>query len=267
MLDITMVGTYRVSATLHDRVSGTNYVRTVYKDIVVTDCSLAECFGNYRPQTNFVEDFGDFVAGGPRRPVTTGTIEYEYNGNAYTSANTNNWPLEDNDYTVYYHAIRGGRPEWGDIYDHTNDGRLGGMLIANSAHEKKTFYKREVNDLCPGAKYNFSAWFINLNSLQVLNNTCASYNDDYRYAGVTFIVRNAATGIAIGSFYTGDVSMDLRRNDPGTHRLTGWQRYGGTVTLPPGVTDVTVEIRNENPGGCGNDIAVDDISFEFCAPD
>src|SRR5690606_15586203 len=115
-------------------------------------------------------------------------------------------------------AIRGGRPEWGDIYDHTNDGRLGGMLIANSAHEKKTFYKREVNGLCPGAKYNFSAWFINLNSLQVLNSTCANYNDDYRYAGVTFIVRNAATGLPIGSFYTGDVSMDLRRNNPGDHR-------------------------------------------------
>ncbi len=268
MLDMTMVGKYYVKATLYDGVRNgrPRYTREREVEIDVTDCSMAECRGSFTPATNFKEDFGTFTAGGPRRAVTGATVEYQWNSNPYVAGNTSNgWPLSDDWYTIYYNAIRGGRPEWDNVDDHTNNG-YGGMMIANSSNNPKTFYKREVNDLCPGAKYNFSAWFINLNSHQVLTNTCAGYGSRYQYAGVTFIVKNKANGATIGQFYTGDVSMDLRRNDPGNQRLTGWQQYGGTVTLPPGVTDVTVEIKNNNPGGCGNDIAVDDIEFKFCAP-
>ncbi|WP_423735331.1 gliding motility-associated C-terminal domain-containing protein [Chitinophaga caseinilytica] len=266
LLDMKEVGTYTIRATLYRRYSGTNYVREVEQTISVSDCPITKCLGDFAPNTNFKEDFGTFTAGGPRRPVTSGTIDYNYNSNPYVAGNTsNNWPLADDWYTVYYNAIRGGRPEWDNVDDHTNNG-LGGMLIANSSEQPKTFYKREVNDLCPGAKYNFSAWFINLNSHQVLTSTCAGYGGTYQYAGVTFIIRNKATNAIIGQFYTGDVSMDLRRLDAGDQRLTGWQQFGGTVTLPPGVKDVTVEIKNDNDGGCGNDIAVDDINFEFCAP-
>ncbi len=268
MLDMTMVGKYYVKATLYDGVRNgrPRYVREREVEIDVTDCSMAVCRGSFTPTTNFIEDFGTFTAGEPRRAVTGATVEYQWNSNPYNAGSTaNGWPLSDDWYTIYYNAIRGGRPEWDNVDDHTNNG-LGGMMIANSSNNPKTFYKREVNGLCPGAKYNFSAWFINLNSHQVLTNTCAGYGSRYQYAGVTFIVKNKLTGAVIGQFYTGDVSMDLRRNDAGNQRLTGWQQYGGTVTLPPGVTDVTVEIKNNNPGGCGNDIAVDDIEFKFCAP-
>ncbi len=266
LLDMKEVGTYTIRATLYRRYNGTNYVREVQQNISVSDCPITKCLGDFAPDTNFEEDFGTFTAGGPRRPVTSGTIDYNYNSNPYVAGNTSNgWPLADDWYTVYYNSIRGGRAEWDNVDDHTNNG-YGGMLIANSSEQPKTFYKREVNALCPGAKYNFSAWFINLNSHQVLSSVCAGYGSPYQYAGVTFIIRNKATNAIIGQFYTGDVSMDLRRLDAGDQRLTGWQQFGGTVTLPPGVEDVTVEIKNNNDGGCGNDIAVDDIKFEFCAP-
>ncbi|WP_217607526.1 hypothetical protein, partial [Chitinophaga sp. GbtcB8] len=34
----------------------------------------------------------------------------------------------------------------------------------------------------------------------------------------------------------------------------------------PGLTDVIVQMRNNAPGGSGNNLAVDAISFSYCTP-
>ncbi|WP_346320999.1 hypothetical protein, partial [Chitinophaga sp. YIM B06452] len=251
--NVNQIGTYTVRARLY---IGTTYTE-VTKTFVSEDCSMDVCEGTFTPSTNFKETFGTFATNeAPRALPPPATIGYTFDGDG---------ELRDDFYSIHYSARIGGKNEWGDIFDHTNDGN-GGMLIANSSEEPRLFYSRLVTGLCPGAKYNFSAWFINLNSLGVLNNVCENWDDPYQYAGVTFIVRNAADNSIIGQFNTNDVSMDLSINNGGNQRMTGWQQFGGTVTLGPGETNVYVEIRNNNPGGCGNDIAVDDIEFVFCAP-
>ncbi|MFY1004897.1 hypothetical protein ACNF5F_26070, partial [Escherichia coli] len=45
-----------------------------------------------------------------------------------------------------------------------------------------------------------------------------------------------------------------------------WQQFGFFFTTPPNVTDVVVRIFNNAPGGCGNDLALDDITFRPCGP-
>ncbi|MRG44417.1 T9SS type B sorting domain-containing protein [Chitinophaga sp. SYP-B3965] len=250
------VGIYNITVTIY-YTSGGGQVRnrTRSQSFEVFDCSMDECEGTFTPATNFKETFGQFYAGAPRRAVDPpATVGYTYAPSA---------DLADDFYSIHYNSRTGGRPEWDNVGDHTDNG-YGGMLIANSSDNPKLFYRRTINGLCPGAKYNFSAWFINLNSLTVLSNTCQ--REDYRYAGVTFVVRNASNNAIIRQFNTNDVSMDLSRNLPGDQHLTGWQKFGGTLTLAPGQQNVIVEIMNNNPGGCGNDIAVDDIEFVFCAP-
>ncbi len=249
MLDMNQVGLWTVKVTFYEgrnRNGSVTYTNTKTRTIRVIDCTMSVCYGSYKPNSNFIENFGQFTANGPRTQVTTGTIEYRYNGNPFisTTNTSNGWPLEDDWYTVYYNAIRGGRPEWDDVNDHTNDG-LGGMLIANSSHDPKTFYSRDVPSLCPGAKYNFSAWFINLNSHKVLSYTCAGGDASYQYAGVEFIVKNKVGGAVIGRFYTGDVSMDLRRVDTtaDAKRLLGWQKFGGPLPSLPALLTLSWKSR------------------------
>ncbi|QEH42262.1 hypothetical protein [Chitinophaga sp. XS-30] len=148
--EVLQEGQYTVTVTIEYMQSGTlrtSNSRT--KQFTAYDCSMDECEGTFTPSTNFKETFGTFVAGGPRRQVAApATVEYNF----LSSGN-----LADNDYSIYYNSRLGGRPEWDNVGDHTDNGN-GGMLIANSSDEPKLFYRRPVNNLCPGAKYNFSAW-------------------------------------------------------------------------------------------------------------
>ncbi|RAJ06992.1 gliding motility-associated-like protein [Chitinophaga skermanii] len=239
---LTQTGTYTVKLDMRN---SSNQTRTVTKTITVYDCAIEKCLGTYTSANNFKETFGTFATGGPRRDLPAGTITYNYQS-------TNS--LTDNEYCVYYNSRSGGRPEWVNSGDHTGDTN-GGMLIANSDYDARTFYTKEINNLCPGAVYNFTAWFQNLNGYDVFTNNCQT---DYKYAGVTFNIRNKSNGALIKSFTTYDVSMDL--NGP------AWQQYGGSIRLLPGQESLILEIVNLNPGGCGNDIAIDDIAFEYCAP-
>jgi gliding motility-associated-like protein len=208
---------------------------------------MALCPGVNEDMPGFKEDFGSVTTRVPLDP-SRGTIEYQYEPTAN---------LADSFYCISNQMRQ--RPEWDTSKDHTLNTN-GGMLVANSSYEKITFYSRRVNGLCKGANYNFSAWFRNANGRSVLESTCRG---GYIYAGVTFEILNAANNALLATFNTYDVSMPLHK-DKGQNR--GWQQYGGSFKTPPGVENVIVRIRNNNPGGCGNDIAIDDISFKYCAP-
>jgi len=223
----------------------------------VVDCPITVCKGSATSGKDFKETFGTVAPGAQvALDPARGSIQYIYQST---------YGLNDNYYAISSQMQL--RTEWDQSLDHTRDGTgglEGAMLVANSAIEKKEFYSREVRGLCPGAVYNFSAWFRNANGKGVLENNC---QNDYIYAGVTFEVRDLSTNALLASFNTNDVSMPLHSValDPNG----GWQKYGGTFKTNPNatsLTDVKVIIKNNNPGGCGNDIAIDDIEFAYCAP-
>ncbi|MEO6673980.1 MAG: hypothetical protein ABIN93_11170 [Ginsengibacter sp.] len=62
-------------------------------------------------------------------------------------------------------------------------------------------------------------------------------------------------GLTIAQFCTGEVP-----------RLEApyWRRYMAIFTTPPSETALTLTMINNNPGGCGNDFALDDITFREC---
>jgi len=49
--------------------------------------------------------------------------------------------------------------------------------------------------------------------------------------------------------------------------LREWNTYGFTFTTGPGVTEVSLSLVNNAPGGIGNDLILDNISFQACGPE
>ncbi|GAA0561306.1 gliding motility-associated C-terminal domain-containing protein [Chitinophaga japonensis] len=245
-IEFLRAGTYTVRAVVRNGGPTSTPTANITRTIVVENCPMDICRGQNTNMAGFMEDFGSTTTRIELDP-SRGEIEYD-------PQLTN--PLNDNYYSISNQMQL--RPEWEASLDHTGNTN-GAMLVANSAIQPMLFYSRRVNGLCTGATYNFSAWFRNANGQQVLENSCQG---GYIYAGVTFEILNAANNALLASFNTNDVSMPLQANPPNR----GWQLYGGSFKTPPGVSDVIVQIRNNNPGGCGNDIAIDDISFAYCAP-
>ncbi|HEY8958546.1 hypothetical protein, partial [Chitinophaga sp.] len=233
----------------------------ITKQIYVKDCTIQPCLGNTTSNSDFLEDFGKF-----KKNATASRSNSAVTGYNYVAMPLNGANFIDDSYNIFWHTqIRG---EWVYSTDHTGStvDSVGGMLIANSSINKKSFYTKDNVTVCPGSSYNFSAWFLNVNSYNVFNYNCAwGNNDGYHYAGVTFLIinkkgsTNKALWDTLARFKTYDVSMHLES--------PAWQQYGGSFKTPGGVTSVTLEIVNDRLGDCGNDIAIDDIKFNYCSPD
>jgi hypothetical protein len=46
-----------------------------------------------------------------------------------------------------------------------------------------------------------------------------------------------------------------------------WRTVRFSFTTVPGQTSVELSLRNNAPGGLGNDLAIDNISFRACGPE
>ena len=64
----------------------------------------------------------------------------------------------------------------------------------------------------------------------------------------------------------GSVLQTYNTNTIGSLSVPTWQQFGFFFTTPTNVSDVVVRIFNNAPGGCGNDLALDDITFRPCGP-
>lgn len=125
--------------------------------------------------------------------------------------------------------------------DHTGGGNF---MLVNASYQPGDFFLTSVNDLCPNTTYEFAAWLMN-----VLVTNGIKPN-------VTFTIEKP-DGTVLGQFFTGDI--------PETTAPV-WKQYGLYFTTPPGNASVVLRMTNNAPGGVGNDIALDDITFRPCGP-
>lgn len=128
-------------------------------------------------------------------------------------------------------------PTWLQIQDNSPD-QDGYMMVINASHEPGLFYEKEISGLCDNTLYEFSADVINLIKREV---------QDFIKPKLVFLING------VEEFTTGDIQQDEK-----------WIKYGFTFTTQPGETTVKLSIRNEAPGGNGNDLALDNISFQAC---
>jgi gliding motility-associated-like protein len=126
--------------------------------------------------------------------------------------------------------------------DHTGNG---GFMLVNASFAPGDFFLTTVTNLCPNTTYEFASWIMNVmkpfNSIQ---------------PDITFTIETPA-GVVLKQFNSGNIGI--------TGQPT-WIQYGFYFTTPPNNASIVLRIRNNAPGGYGNDLALDDITFRPCGP-
>jgi gliding motility-associated-like protein len=131
-------------------------------------------------------------------------------------------------------------PSWLEIGDNSNDPN-GYMMVVNASFAPGLFYEQSVSGLCENTLYEFSADIINLIRIGTTNHADPD---------VSFLL----DGVVI--FTTGNIP-----------KTESWNTYGFTFTTAPGQQSLTLSLQNNAPGGNGNDLAIDNISFRACGPE
>lgn len=137
-------------------------------------------------------------------------------------------------YTGNWHAV---------THDHTGDAN-GRFMLVNATTAPKDFYVRQLDGLCTGTSYQFSAW--------VLNMMTATGSDP----DLSFSIEQL-DGTQIESFDT--------RNIPKTANAD-WKQYSFEFSMPADISSVIIRIHNNGTSDLGNDIALDDIMFRPVGP-
>jgi hypothetical protein len=130
--------------------------------------------------------------------------------------------------------------------DSTSD--AGYMLIVNADLATSEAYHQVIGGLCPNTYYQFSAWIKNIcPNCGIDSNSVAEYTPGV-LPNLTLVVDS------------------IDRISSGNLDTVGWQQKGFVFLTGPTETSITISIRNNAPGGGGNDWALDDISLSTCPP-
>ncbi|MGA0558525.1 gliding motility-associated C-terminal domain-containing protein [Larkinella sp. VNQ87] len=139
--------------------------------------------------------------------------------------------------------------------DHTPGDQNGTMLVVNASFEPGEFYSKSVSGLCSGITYEFSVWVMNLMS-PMQTDGCNAIEPVPLNPNITMTIART-DGRPLQMFTTGSI---------GRSASPTWLRYSILFTMPPAENTVVVKLINQGPGGCGNDLALDDIQFRPCHP-
>lgn len=130
-------------------------------------------------------------------------------------------------------------PSWLRIGDRSPD-TDGYMMVVNASFEPGIFYDQFVDGVCENTLYEFSADVINLVS---------RHTGGHHDPNVSFLIDGKV------KFNTGNIRQDEQ-----------WRTVGFTFKTKTGQNSVRLTLRNNAPGGTGNDLALDNISFRACGP-
>ena len=164
---------------------------------------------------------------------------------------------------------------WDVIGDHTgasdplagnppadvNNSATGGyMVVINAAYRADTAFQDTVRNLCPNTSYEYAAWFRNI---------CKNCGVDS--TGIQAMAAGyRPTGPGDSSGVHPNLTFNINGYDyytTGDMGYTGqWVKKGFTYRTGPGETEMVINIRNNAPGGGGNDWAIDDIGVATCSP-
>ncbi|WP_432672212.1 T9SS type B sorting domain-containing protein [Flavobacterium sp. SM2513] len=206
--------------------------------ISVSHAQLSFCGGS-TGDAIFTETFGNGTAFGP--PLAPGLTTYPF---------VNGAP-NDGFYTVNY--LTNLYSSWHNSPDHSpdvTDGPNGKCLIVNANNNVSgEFYKRSVTGLCVNTTFEFSAWLMNVYNPN--SNVCTNNQIPIN---VRFEIWNETETVLLSSGNTGNI---LGSTSP------LWQQFALVFTTS-NETSVVLIMKNNGVGGCGNDLAIDDIAFKSC---
>jgi len=177
---------------------------------------------------------GDFGSGTPNVVQTNPGLApgFQY---------TTQVPPDDGEYTLTnnINAWSFVYPTWLRIGD--NDVNPNGyMMVVNASFAPGIFYEQVIDNLCENTLYEFTADVANL---------IRTGTTGHILPNVSFLLDGVL------SYSSGQITQD-----------EDWHTYGFTFTTGPGQFAVKLSLRNNAPGGTGNDLALDNISFKACGP-
>ena len=140
--------------------------------------------------------------------------------------------------------------------------RGGYYVLVNASYNTDMAYQETLSNLCPNTYYEFSAWYRNV----CPRCSCDSNGKGSGSAGFIPYPGNDSSGVrpnltfeidGLAYYTTGDMKYD---------RVIPWKQYGFTFQTKLLQTTANFVIRNNSPGGGGNDWAIDDIKVAHCGP-
>ncbi len=186
------------------------------------------------PMVNITFGAGGSVTG---NPLNTSITDYNF-------INTDCPP--DGSYTIRNATSQCFGNTWHSVSsDHTGD-RGGYFMMVNASYTPGNFYVQSISGLCANTTYEFAAWAMNLirgNLNSILPN-------------LTFSIESM-DGTVLKTYNTGDMPVTASPQ---------WTQYGFFFKTPQNATGVVLKITNNAPGGIGNDLLLDDITFRPCGP-
>lgn len=172
----------------------------------------------------------------------------------YTGSTTQ--PLAIERYALTRNANNGYNQRWISLTDHTGNTN-GRMMVVNADVKTNKIYTDRIPISCGNLKYSLFAFVSN-----IANSTYEDFCD--AFGGIvkpklTFTVKDAASGLIITALTTDEITSP------------NWTQYGMKFVMPATinnnpVNEIIIEITNAAAGGCGNDLAIDDIQFGLCDP-
>ncbi len=184
----------------------------------------------------FHEDFGPGPNTGP--PLASTTTNYTYvTGDP-----------EDGQYTISG-RVGQNNTTWHNTLPPTTVS-MGSALIVNADFESGLFYTTPITGLCENSSYEFSAYLMN-----VYNGASGACSNGGIPINVRFEIWDQSNTNLLKDGSTGDINSSSR---------PVWQQYALTFQSGPGQGTVILKMFNNGVGGCGNDLAIDDIIFRSC---
>lgn len=178
----------------------------------------------------------------PNGPLKAGVTNLRYT--------TNGCP-GDGDYTITNMSFGCFGNTWHMMVgDHTGD-TGGRFMLVNASPDPSEFYVDTVKGLCANTTFEFATWVANVLKPTACGGAGVKPNLTFRI--------ETTTGILLQKFETGDIPFEAQKT---------WKQYGTFFKTPAGISTVVLRITNNSPGGtsCGNDLALDDITFRPCGP-
>ncbi|TDY13760.1 GEVED domain-containing protein [Meridianimaribacter flavus] len=206
----------------------------------------------------------DFGSGTTRRQinanVTNASTTYCYeDGTGSCPATYNPTSVNDGDYTVHHTVtnnngvlddINTDISDWADDFwyegpDHTTGDTNGRMAIFNATEEPGIFYSSVISGVTPNVTIEYGFWAINLDRTD-------APDIETRERPEVLIEVFDPNGNLITSTTSGLIEPTDAANPTGD-----WIEVAASFVSP--YSQFTVVLSNNNPGGIGNDLAIDDI--------
>ena len=151
----------------------------------------------------------------------------------------------------------------------------GYMLVVNAAYKADTAVRSTITGLCPNTYYEISAWVRNI----CYKCGCDSTGKNHSGVGYIPFATNDSSGVPPnlafqinGQDYYTTGNIYYTGTGPGISQqasdsVNSWVKRGFVYKTGASETGFELLIRNNAPGGGGNDWAIDDIVVATCSPD